>query len=91
MIKPMNGRVLIQVKEAAERTVGGIIIPGTAREDRMNEGTVIAVGTPTPGKMSEVKEQDRVIFEGHRGTKTKIDDVDYLLIFEEDILAVIEE
>lgn len=92
-IKPLGDRVL--VKPAAEQEVkkGGIIIPDTAKE-KPQEGKVVAVGT---GKLDEagnkiafnVKEGDTVLLPKYGGTEVKIDDEEYQIIREDDILGVI--
>jgi chaperonin GroES len=92
--KPMNDRVLVKRFEENEVVKGGIIIPDSAKEKPM-EGEVVAVG---PGKMQDdgkrspldVKTGDRILFGKYSGTEIKIDDQDYLIMREEEILAVLE-
>jgi chaperonin GroES len=94
-VKPLNDRVLVKRTEELQVTKGGIYIPDTAKEKPI-EGKVIAVG---PGKMSDsgnrmtlaVKEGDRILFGKYAGTEIKIEGEDYLMMREEDILAIIEE
>lgn len=84
--------MVIKVVEAEEKTRGGIILPDTAK-DRPQEGEVIAVG---PGRILdngeraavEIKKGDRVIFSKYGGTEVKIDDEDYLIVRESDVLAI---
>jgi chaperonin GroES len=91
-IKPLNDRVLVLRVEEEKKTVGGIIIPDTAKE-KPQEGKVAAVG---PGKMGDdgkrapldVKEGDRILFSKWAGTEIKIDGVEHLFMKEDDILAV---
>lgn len=93
-VSPMNDRVLVLRVEQKEQTVGGIIIPDTAKE-KPQEGKVIAVG---PGKFSsngnripaDVKEGDRVLFSKYGGSEINIDGVEHLFMREEDILGVLE-
>jgi chaperonin GroES len=93
-IKPLGDRVLIKRLEAEEKTSGGLVLPDTAKE-KPKEGTVLALG---PGKLLEngnrstfsVKEGNRVIFSSYAGTEVKWQGEDYLLMSEEDILAVVE-
>jgi chaperonin GroES len=93
-IKPLGDRVLVQPIEEAEVKKGGIIIPDTAKE-KPQEGKVVAVGT---GKLDDdgkkipfnVKKGDRVLMPKYGGTEVKIDDEEYQIVREEDILAVIE-
>ena len=94
-IKPLNDRVLVKRMEEVQVTKGGILIPDTAKEKPI-EGKVIAVG---PGKMSEqgqrmalqLKEGDRVLFGKYAGTEIKMEGDEFLMMREEDILAVIND
>ena len=94
-VKPLNDRVLVKRIEELQVTKGGIVIPDTAKEKPI-EGKVIAVG---PGKMSDagnrmtlqVKEGDRVLFGKYAGTEIKMESEEYLMMREEDILAVITD
>jgi len=94
MLKPLGARVLVQPLEAQEKSAGGIILPEAAQE-RPREGKVIAVGPGTlddegnPVGMS-VEEGDIVIYASYGGTEIKIDGEEYLIIGEDDILAVHE-
>ena len=92
-VKPLNDRVLVKRTEELTVTKGGIVIPDTAKEKPI-EGKVVAVG---PGKMSDqgqrmalqVKEGDRVLFGKYSGTEIKVEGEEYLMMREEDILAII--
>jgi chaperonin GroES len=92
-VKPLNDRVLVKRMEEVQVTKGGILIPDTAKEKPI-EGKVIAVD---PGKMSDagtrmalqLKEGDRVLFGKYAGTEIKMEGEEYLMMREEDILAVI--
>jgi chaperonin GroES len=94
-VKPLNDRVLLKRIEEVQVTKGGIVIPDTAKEKPI-EGRIVAVG---PGKMSDagnrmtlqVKEGDRVLFGKYSGTEIKVEGDEYLMMREEDILAVIED
>ena len=93
-IKPLGDRVLVQRLEVGETKKGGIIIPDSAQEKPM-EATVISVGT---GKTADdgskiafqVKKGDRVLIGKYSGTEVKIDETEYLILGEDDILAIIE-
>lgn len=93
-LRPLADRVLVQPIEQEEVRRGGIIIPDTAKE-KPQEGKVIAVG---PGKRDdsgklipmEVKKGDRVLYSKYGGTEIKIDDKDYLIMREDDILGILE-
>jgi len=90
--RPLHDRVFLRRIEEKEEAKGGIIIPDTAKEKPM-EGEVISVG---PGKMTkegkrspmDVKVGDRVLFGKYAGTEIKIDDKEYVIMREEEILAV---
>ena len=92
MLKPLGDRVVVKVLEAEEKTSGGIILPDTAK-DKPQEGEIVAVGS---GRMldngervaPEVKVGDRVIFSKYGGTEIKVDDKEYLIIRESDLLAI---
>jgi len=93
--RPLHDRVLLQRIEEKETVKGGIIIPDTAKEKPM-EGLVISVG---PGKIMEdgkrspmdIKAGDRVLFAKYAGTEIKIDDEEYVIMREEEILAVLQK
>lgn len=93
-IRPLSDRVLVKRLEATEEKIGNIIIPESAKE-KPQEGEVVAVG---PGKMQEdgnvrpmnVKAGDRVLFGKYAGTDVKIEDEEYLIMREDDILGVLE-
>lgn len=92
-IKPLHDRIVIKVLEE-QKEVGGIIIPDTAKE-KPQKGEVLAVGD---GKLKEdgtrrelsVKVGDKVIFAKYSGTEFKMDNEEYLIMREEDILAILE-
>ncbi|HRY31723.1 MAG TPA: co-chaperone GroES [Bacteroidales bacterium] len=87
-IKPLADRVLVEPAPAEEKTVGGIIIPDTAKE-KPQKGTVVAAG---PGKKDEpltVKEGDQVLYGKYAGTEITIEGRDYLIMRESDIVAII--
>jgi chaperonin GroES len=93
-VKPLHDRLIIKTLEEEEKTKGGIIIPDTAKEKPV-EGKVIAVGAgrirKDGTKMSlEIKKGDRVLYAKYAGTEIKMDGEEYLMMREDDILAVIE-
>jgi len=93
-VRPLGDRILVKRVEAEEKTKGGIVLPDTAKE-KPKEGEVIAVGE---GKIldsgerakPQVKKGDRVLFSAYAGTEVKIEGEEYLIMREEDILAVRE-
>lgn len=93
-LRPLNDRVIVQRMESEQKTKGGIIIPDTAKE-KPQKGKVIAVGEGKPGENGKriplnVKEGDIVLFSKYAGNEVTIDDQEYLIMREEDILAVIQ-
>lgn len=95
-IRPLADRVVIQPQEREEKTKGGLFLPDTASKEKPQEGTVMAVGegrVDDNGKRVSVsvKAGDRVLFAKYAGTEIKIDEVDYLILAEKDILAVVQE
>ena len=93
-IQPLGDRILLKQLAAEEKTKGGIILPDTAKE-KPQEGEIIAVGK---GRVSdegktipiEVKVGDRVLYGKYSGTEIKAEGEEYLIVKEEDILAVIK-
>ncbi|MGM0601048.1 MAG: co-chaperone GroES [Candidatus Rifleibacteriota bacterium] len=94
-LKPLNDRVIVRPKDTVEKSKGGVILPDTASKEKPMEGTIVAVG---PGQLNdngertelEVKKDDKVIYSKYAGTEIKIDDDKYLILREEDILAIIQ-
>ena len=86
-IKPLADRVLILPQAAEEKTIGGIIIPDTAKEKPLM-GKVVAVGPGTADVKMEVKEGDTVLYGKYAGTELNIEGVDYLIMKQSDILAI---
>ena len=93
-IQPLADRIMVKVLEAKEMTKGGIVLPDTAKE-KPQEAEVIAVGK---GKVSdegktispEVKVGDKILFGKYSGTEIMMDGKEYLILKEEDILAIIK-
>jgi len=93
-IRPLHDKILVRRVEAETKTKGGIVLPDTAKE-KPKEGVVVSVGTGKlleNGKRAEfqVKEKDRVIFSSYAGTEVKVDGEEYLVLSEDDVLAVVE-
>ena len=93
-VRPLHDRLIIQTMKEDEITKGGIIIPDTAKEKPV-EGKVIAVGAGRIKKDGtkmplEIKKGDRVLYAKYGGTEIKIDGQEYLMMKEDDILAIIE-
>ena len=87
-IKPLADRVLIEPMEAEEKTASGIIIPDTAKE-KPQKGTVVAAGPGTSDEKMEVKKGDIVLYGKYSGTEITINEKDYMIMKQSDILAII--
>ncbi len=94
-IRPLSDHILIEPIKQEEKTKGGILLPETADKEKQEQGKVIAVG---PGKKNdkgfviplEVQAGQMVLFTKYGPNEIKVDDKEYLIAREEDILAVIE-
>lgn len=93
MIKPIGDRVVIKVVEREQKTASGLFLPDTAKE-KPQEGEIVAVGS---GKIVgnavvplELNAGDRVIYSKYAGTEVKYDGVEYLILREADILAIVQ-
>ncbi|MGN0407400.1 MAG: co-chaperone GroES [Bacteroides sp.] len=92
-LKPLGDRVVLQYQKAEEKTESGILLPDSAKE-KPQEAAVVAVG---PGKgeggqnaAMQVKEGDKVIVGEYAGTEIKLDDEEFVIVSQSDILAVVE-
>ena len=92
-IKPLGDRVVIKVLESEETTKSGIVLPGSAKErPQMAEVLAVGPGGIVDGKevKMEVKVGDKVIYSKYAGTEVKLDDNEYIIVRQSDILAVVE-
>ncbi|WP_405199852.1 co-chaperone GroES [Christiangramia sp. LLG6405-1] len=87
-IKPLSDRVVIEPVAAENKTASGIIIPETAKE-KPQKGNVVAVGGGTKDHDMTVKEGDTVLYGKYAGTELKLEGTDYLIMREDDILAIV--
>lgn len=93
-LQPMGDRIVVERQQSEETTAGGIVLPDSAKE-KPARGTVIAIGS---GKLlddgtratSQLKKGDQVLFSSYAGETVEIDEIEYLLMREDDVLAVIE-
>ena len=93
-IRPLYDRILVKRIEEQQKTAGGLYIPDTAKE-KPQEGKVIAAGTGKVGDDGkkiplDVKAGDKILFGKYSGSEVKIDDKEYLILREEDVLAILE-
>ena len=92
-VRPLHDRIIVRRLEEGEQQIGGIIIPDTAKE-KPQQGTVIAAGN---GKVKDdgkripldVKKGDKVLMGKYSGSEVKIDGTDYIIIREDEILAIV--
>ena len=92
-LKPLGDRVVLKHQEAEEKTKSGIILPDSAKE-KPQEAVVVAVGPgiKKDGKQVEmqVKEGDKVIYSEYVGTDVKLEDTEYIVVGQNDIIAIVE-
>jgi len=93
-LRPLNDKIVVKRLEAEEKTKGGIVLPDTAKE-KPREGKVISVGAGKIGKDGaripfSVKKDDKVIFNSYAGTEVKMDGEEFLIMSEDDVLAIVE-
>jgi chaperonin GroES len=95
-IRPLADRVVVKPVDREETTKSGLFLPDTASKERPMEGTVLAVGD---GRLDDngkrvpmnVRAGDKVLFAKYSGTEYKVDDVEYLILSEKDILGIIQD
>ncbi len=87
-IKPLADRVLIKPAAAEEKTVGGIIIPDSAKEKPL-KGSVVAVGEGTKDEKMILKKGDHVLYGKYAGTEIELEGEQYLIMRQSDVLAII--
>ena len=93
-LKPLGDRLIIKRQEAQEKTKSGLVLPDTAKE-KPQEGKVIAVGSGKllddgSVKALEVKSGDKVLYGKYSGTEVRVQEEDYLILREDDILAIVQ-
>ena len=92
-IKPLGDRVVIKMMESQETTKSGIVLPGSAKEKpQMAEVLAVGPGGLVDGKevKMEVKVGDQIIYSKYAGTEVKVDNEEYIIVRQNDILAVVE-
>ena len=93
-LRPLNDKIVVKRLEAEEKTSGGIVLPDTAKE-KPREGKVVSLGD---GKLLkdgnratfQVKKSDRILFSSYAGTEVKVGGEEYLIMSEDDVLAIVE-
>ncbi|MDD3386769.1 MAG: co-chaperone GroES [Candidatus Pacebacteria bacterium] len=94
-IKPLSNNIIIEAVKEEEKTKGGILLPQTAEKDRPQQGKVVAVGpgkTNSQGKVipMSIKKGDTILFSKYGPHEIKVDNKDYLVLSQDDVLAIIE-
>jgi chaperonin GroES len=87
-VKPLADRVLVKPAAAEEKTVGGIIIPDSAKEKPL-KGEIIAVGNGTKDEEMVLKKGDKVLYGKYAGTEIELDGEQFLIMRQSDVLAII--
>lgn len=94
-IRPLSDRIVVEPHQVETKTAGGIFIPDTADKDKPIIGKVIATGTGkfVDGKIQplQVKIGDKVLFGKYAGTNVKLNEIEYLVMREEDVMGVLED
>ncbi len=85
-LRPLGDRLVIKQVVAEETTKSGIVLPGQTKE-KPQEATIVAVGN---GVKEELNVGDTVVYSKYSGTNVKVDDVEYIIVKEEDVLAVLQ-
>ena len=93
-LKPLGDRLIVKRQDAQEKTKSGLVLPDSAKE-KPQEGKVISVG---PGKLLddgsvkslEVKSGDKVLYGKYSGTEIRVQEEDYLILREDDVLAIVQ-
>ena len=89
-LKPLGDRVVVEPLSEEETTKSGIILPDTIDKEKKAEGKIIAIGLGEKIKKLGLKEGDRVLFGKYAGEEVKVDEVEYKILSDEDVLAVVE-
>ncbi len=89
-IKPLGDRVVVAPIKEADKTKSGIILPETVDKEKPAQGKIMAMGAGEKIKKSGVKKGDEVVYEKYAGTEFKIGGIEYKILKEDEILAILE-
>ncbi|MBI4920085.1 co-chaperone GroES [Candidatus Azambacteria bacterium] len=89
-IKPLGDRIVVSPVQEAEKTKSGIILPETINKEKPAQGKVVAIGAGEKIKKSGVKKGDEVVFEKYAGAEFKLNGVEYKILKEDEVLAILE-
>ncbi|MFH1207317.1 MAG: co-chaperone GroES [Patescibacteria group bacterium] len=90
-LTPLGDRIIVKAVTEEEVTKSGIVLPDTVEKEKKEEGAIVAVGDGEKVKKLGLKQGDRVIFGKYSGEEVKIEDVEYKVLKEEDVLAKVEK
>lgn len=88
---PLGDKVVLKQKEAEVKTKSGIILAGSAAKEKPQEAVVVAVGPGTSDVTMQVKEGDTVIYSKYAGTEVKLGEEEYIVVKQNDIVAIVED
>jgi len=89
-LKPLGNRIVVEPLTEEETTKSGIVLPDTVDKEKKAEGKVLAIGDGEKITKLGLKEGDKVLFGKYAGEEVKVDEVEYKILSDEDVLAVIE-
>lgn len=89
-IKPLGDRIVVSPVKELGKTKSGIILPETADKEKPAQGKVVSIGAGEKIKKSGIKKGDEVVYEKYAGTEFKIGDIEYKILKEDEILAILE-
>lgn len=89
-LKPLGDRIVVKPVTQEEVTKSGIVLPDTVEKEKKEEGEIVAIGDGEKIKKFNLKVGDKVIFGKYAGDEVKLEDVEYKVLKDEDVLAVIE-
>ena len=89
-LKPLGDRIVVKAVAQEEVTKSGIVLPDTVEKEKKEEGEIVAIGDGEKIKKFNLKIGDKVIFGKYAGDEVKLEDVEYKVLKDEDVLAVIE-
>ena len=90
-LKPLGNRVVVEPISEEETTKSGIILPDTVDKEKKAEGKIVAIGDGEKIKKLDLKQGDKVIFGKYAGEEVKVGEIEYKILTDEDVLAVINE
>lgn len=90
-LKPLGDRVIVRPSKAEEMTKAGIVLPDTVEKEKKEEGEVVSIGNGDKITKLGLKAGDRVLFGKYAGEDVTVEDVEYKVLEEKDVLAVVEK